>query len=83
MRHIRTWTGASESYHLTTTFQEVALTICDRNYDWKLVEDDCRFVMRKGYHECTTANGVYSFKGFDYTYRCVHYKAWGVNIGKN
>lgn len=51
-----------------------------RNYDWKLVEDDCRFVMRKGYNECKTAKG--EWKGFEYVYRCVKFRSFGINMGK-
>ncbi|KAF2114463.1 hypothetical protein BDV96DRAFT_600430 [Lophiotrema nucula] len=48
------------------------------NYDWKIGREDCQYALRRIYGTCGKEDGV---QGGDYTYRCVHYKTWHVNLG--
>jgi hypothetical protein len=52
-----------------------------RNYDWKLGKDDCTYALRKLYKSCTKDRAK-SLNGGEFTYRCVRYKSWAVNIAQ-
>ncbi|KAF2676065.1 hypothetical protein K458DRAFT_397313 [Lentithecium fluviatile CBS 122367] len=49
-----------------------------KGYDWKLGRDDCKYAFRKFLYDCNNVEG--KFIGGTYTYRCVTYKIYDVNI---
>ncbi|OAL44289.1 hypothetical protein IQ07DRAFT_649330 [Pyrenochaeta sp. DS3sAY3a] len=53
-----------------------------KDYDWKMGKDDCTYALRKLYDICTKDRSKY-LNGGEYTYRCVKYKSWPVNMGKS
>lgn len=48
-----------------------------KGYDWKMGKDDCRFALHKLIKTCNTTPD--KFIAGEYTYRCVHYRAFHVN----
>jgi hypothetical protein len=60
-------------------FRKLPKLTCNRNYDWKLGKDDCTYAMRKLYTTCTKDRAKF-LNGGQFTYRCVHYKSWAINL---
>jgi hypothetical protein len=74
---MRIWDGAS-TFARSCYYENNVLTV-SRNYDWKMGKDDCTYALRKLYNTCTKDRAK-QLQGGEYTYRCVRYKSWAVNL---
>jgi hypothetical protein len=77
---MRTWDGASTFASFASHYENNMVTV-SRNYDWEMGKDDCTYALGKLYKTCTKDRAK-QLNGGDYTYRCVKYKSWAVNMGK-